>query len=1202
MVALRRPLELALVAGVALAALGRVAAQEIDSSLKPHFPPDAKRSPAPVVFSDNFLTDTRSRYEIHRSVAWEKGALVFQRGGTLIWHAQAGPEEELTLGLHFPPLARAGDVVESEWMLFNRSGDAASVLWRRRMRDAHEVCEIDVIQASYDRKKEKLVRRLVRRFPQSEGHNPATWLVRFHHGVVRVECGGVLAAAGYVDFTPWQLDAVVGVQRSGVVRCTQLAFRGSPPMTAGQMQQLQKLVSVYLRAQKPLQAFHVHDVLAEQERVLPEVVAAFDEPHPVTVQLLTLLANGYAAIGEDRSIRFADRALALARQVYGPDHPTTGDLLVLSGQTRELVRDHSAAWALYQRALAIYQSILGKDSLKEGKLRLQMVALLETTEQFAAADEQYAIALRIHKTVYGPESLETAKVMVDMAARIADREPEPLSQRKDFYQKAIGYYRQALAIYDKLGRRLKEQLDKVVDPERAIDLVRSLHDQIQDIELRIADVDSDVANLYRHVKSYDLARDLQEKALAAREKTFGKNDVRVAPLLIQLGYLEHDQRHFAEARRRYDKAYHICEAVFGRTHAIMASLSEDIGATFRAEGNFAAARSHFERAFRQKLAIADQLLPGVSETEGLEYVVAVHEACHHLLSLLDSLPNVSPLAAYTPLWQTRELVGRAIAGRRHPSLHDEQSQAVWKDLRTVRQALAELALADLPTGGPEVHQRKLAELTQRKEELERELARRSEPFRQQQLLKQITPTDLAACLPADVALVDIAQVNTWKVDSLGSAQIQSARYQAFVLRKADGPPGYRLSSVPLGPADAIDEQVRAWRQSLTREALARSPLDSARSVPTASTSSPERQLRQLIWEKLEPHLSGCTTVLIVPDGALARVPWGALPGKKEGSYLLEDCAVATVSTGQEVYDLLTAKRVAPASRLVLVGGVDYDQAEILSAGQGPSASPLAPGERPSWARLPGTVTEVRHLEQLWGKATGIVRLEGTAATEAAIRTWAPQSHYLHLATHGFFTGPRFRSLFDKEPAKAADGSASRFKGKRSTVRGRNPLLASGVVLAGANRPRPADKSGLPLGDDGILTAEEVTDLDLRQVELVVLSACETGLGDVAAGEGVFGLQRAFTSAGARSVVASLWKVDDQATAALMKRLYSNLWTRHMGKLESLREAQLWLLRQGVRDAGIGGRGPLIPENPRPARDARLSPSYWAAFVLSGDWR
>ncbi len=167
--------------------------------------------------------------------------------------------------------------------------------------------------------------------------------------------------------------------------------------------------------------------------------------------------------------------------------------------------------------------------------------------------------------------------------------------------------------------------------------------------------------------------------------------------------------------------------------------------------------------------------------------------------------------------------------------------------------------------------------------------------------------------------------------------------------------------------------------------------------------------------------------------------------------------------------------------------------------------------------------------------------------------------------------------------------------------GFNPGLLSGVVLAGANAPAEIGQ------DNGILTALEVEAMDLSGVELVTLSACETGLGEEAGGEGLLGLQRAFQIAGAGSAVAGLWQVDDAATRQLMTQFYTNLWQKKLPRLEALRQAQLWMLRHGeewMQNEGQS-RGMVdvrVPAERLPIEDGRLAPYYWAAFVLSGDWR
>jgi CHAT domain-containing protein len=200
---------------------------------------------------------------------------------------------------------------------------------------------------------------------------------------------------------------------------------------------------------------------------------------------------------------------------------------------------------------------------------------------------------------------------------------------------------------------------------------------------------------------------------------------------------------------------------------------------------------------------------------------------------------------------------------------------------------------------------------------------------------------------------------------------------------------------------------------------------------------------------------------------------------------------------------------------------------------------------------------------------------GTEANTAQLLRDLPQARYALLATHGFFADPAFRSVF------LLDEAAFRYEWRegRATPGARNPLVLSGLVLAGANQLSAANAEGLSAGDGNILTAEMIASLPLEHLELVVLSACETGLGEVAGGEGVYGLQRAFHMAGAQTTVASLWQVDDEITQELLTRYFENLWHKGLGRLEALRQAQLAVRR------GEGNRA---------------QPRYWAAWVLSGD--
>jgi CHAT domain-containing protein len=213
-----------------------------------------------------------------------------------------------------------------------------------------------------------------------------------------------------------------------------------------------------------------------------------------------------------------------------------------------------------------------------------------------------------------------------------------------------------------------------------------------------------------------------------------------------------------------------------------------------------------------------------------------------------------------------------------------------------------------------------------------------------------------------------------------------------------------------------------------------------------------------------------------------------------------------------------------------------------------------------------------------------------------------------LATHGFFLDPKLGASLQIDGPLFSDKVAG--AGTLRMAPGvRNPLSVCGLVLAGANLPMPTDESGIPAGDGGILTAEAIAGLDLRKMDLVVLSACETGVGMTATGEGVLGLQRAFHTAGTHNVIASLWKVNDEATAVLMKLFFQKLWNEGKAPIHALREAQLVLYRHPERVKALAAvRGPdfsnqvkIVEElAPRPKPAGRDTTRLWAGFVLSGD--
>jgi CHAT domain-containing protein len=459
-------------------------------------------------------------------------------------------------------------------------------------------------------------------------------------------------------------------------------------------------------------------------------------------------------------------------------------------------------------------------------------------------------------------------------------------------------------------------------------------------------------------------------------------------------------------------------------------------------------------------------------------------------------------------------------------------------------------------------------------------------------LARSTPVELQKALPADAVFIDWLRYVRFEQDPRTpgrKGESYTPCYVAFVTLRD------KVVRVELGPAATIEKAGTRWRQAIIDK--------------NAGADIVQRHadgLRRLLWPKVEEHLpAGTKTVYLAPDMALSSLPWVALPGKRPGTVLLEDYALTVVPHGVFLLDRLTGEKDKAAGKpaLLAMGGVHYDRKPVTGTEVADLRGVVEAKDKPLWRYLKGTEMELERILTL-AKGRDISTSQADQASVQRLLAELPSAEHAHLATHGFFADRSFRSvlqldekLFERNMRFSGD------VGQRIGAGARSPMVLSGLVCAGANLSDTPHR--------GILSADAISLLDLRRLRLAVLSACETGLGDVAGGEGVFGLQRAFHIGGARNVVASLWKVDDEATAALMVLFYRNLWhsKKEMTPLEALRQAQLAIYRNPARiPAWSQGRGvDLSTEVDGPNRSeptlipgAKTAPvKQWAAFVLSG---
>jgi len=473
-------------------------------------------------------------------------------------------------------------------------------------------------------------------------------------------------------------------------------------------------------------------------------------------------------------------------------------------------------------------------------------------------------------------------------------------------------------------------------------------------------------------------------------------------------------------------------------------------------------------------------------------------------------------------------------------------QKLLDELNTKTGELAKLELNGRGQLTPDVFSKQVAALQEQKEKLESEISRRSSEFRAQ--TQPVNLTSVQAVIPDDAALIEFAIYRPFKPELDNLVAYGEPRYIAYVIRHQKD-----VESIDMGSAKDINSAIGAFRQALS---------DPQRK----DLQHLARTVDEKVFQPVRPLLGDSKQLLVSPDGQLNLIPFAALIDER-GHYLIERYSFTYLTSGRDLLRL----QVRRQSKSPEVGvadpafGAPALVASNNSAGAKDGSIPQVDYSQIFFGPLPGVTDEVRGLRSLLPQARFLTREQ---ATKAALQKLSGP-RILHIATHGFFLQDGQSAKSDIPAVSPQTKEGTRLAKVVSRVE--NPLLRSGLALAGANQSS--------LGNtDGILTALEAAGLDLWGTKLVVLSACDTGIGEIKNGDGVYGLRRAFVLAGAESQVMSMWDVSDHSTRDLIIGYYQ-LLIQGAGRGEALRQVQLRMLK-----------------------DKTLShPYYWASFIQTGEW-
>ena len=900
------------------------------------------------------------------------------------------------------------------------------------------------------------------------------------------------------------------------------------------------------------QLYFEGDLLASRaasERAVTIARSALRSDHPTLASSLRDLASTLGDLGDmESSLQLKTRALAIAERNFGPRHHLTAEYLNGLGLAELRHGDYPAARRHLQEAVSILERRYGPWH-EYVATSLSVLALSHARiGDYAASQRDLGRAVSIHSRVGGLNHPFVALALTELAT-VYNEESRP--------REALPLLERALAIREK-----------------------NLGPDHRDVARTLADLAAALASVGRVSRAQILAT----RALRILEQLDTPEAPEFATVLALYAALQARRGDAAAARDYYGRALAIRGKVFGESNPLYAEAQVGLAAAMASLGANAAlsTAAQAEARGRDHLRLMLRSLP---ERQALQYAAARPRGLNLILSLATAAPAAIP-EAVDGLIKSRALVLDEIAARHGArGQGGDGADAARTTMISVRQRLANLLVRGPGAMPPAQYASLVDAARQESEAAEQTLAEQSADFRAERSRAQLGAEEVMAALPADSALVSIARYDRSVLTATDKPRPGPSRaptrvvpsYVAFVLRS-----GQATAAVSLGSAQAIDTLVSQWRVDIAAEPAPVPSPDSARSSRASGLD-----LRRRVWDRLAEHIGNARRVFVVPDGSLSLVPFAALPVGQR-SYLLERGPVIHYLSAER--DLVASEQTPPASGgLLAMGGASFDDRSVFRGRQraAPSSGvqanaalrgatlPCVGLQSITFQPLAGTRQEVRNVSALWPAASGQSNvLVGRDASETAFKRDAPGHRVLHLATHGFFLNG------DCAPAPTGTRGVGGLTTAATRRRTENPLLLSGLALAGANRRASAG----PDEDDGILTAEEVASLDLSGVEWAVLSACDTGVGEIRAGEGVFGLRRAFQVAGARTVVMSLWSVDDQATRAWMRALYEGRFQRNLSTADAVHQASLSVLRD------------------RRAKGLSPHPFYWAAFVAAGDWR
>lgn len=695
------------------------------------------------------------------------------------------------------------------------------------------------------------------------------------------------------------------------------------------------------------------------------------------------------------------------------------------------------------------------------------------------------------------------------------------------FEEAVTSLKEAIQVAEKLQSKksknhlkflsnlalLYQQMGKYAEAEN---IYLSMENRLGKSNPDYASMLSNQAALYMLMGKQDKVENLLRTAAGIYKSNFGEENPAFAKVTSDLGNFYRISTMYNDALPLLEKALVIREKTLGKNHPHYAQSQEDLAILHWKNNDTDKAYALYKDVMQKSLEFINTYFPPMSEAEKTKYWDVLSPRFQRFYNFAAETSVILP-------GTVKDLFDYQIATKAlllNSTNKVKQTIFASKDGLLIRDYLIWMdqkeQLARLYAySKTELREQKvnLDSIEQATNAMEKSLSERSKDFSQGYAASNIHFGQIRDLLADNEALVEVIRVKQFD-----QVFTDDSRYIFLILRKGMAAPQIKV----LDNGHQLETRYAKYYRNVVQQKIQ------------------DEYSYDQYWAAIEPALQNKKVIYFSPDGVYNQININTFR-KPEGEYLVNRYDITILGNSKDLLALKQRKAVTTSKNATLVGFPDYG---------GPALAPL-----------PGTKAEVDGISGIL-KASGykLSVLTTSLATEANLKA-VKSPELLHIATHGYF-------LEDVQNTGSAFGihleNASN-----------NPLLRSGLMLAGAAKTISGISTpNLSSNDNGILTAYEAMNMNLEGTQLIVLSACETGLGDVRAGEGVYGLQRAFLVAGADALIMSLWKVDDSATQQLMKSFYAN-WTKLRNKQKAFKQAQLQLMAK-YKD-----------------------PYYWGAFVMMG---